>query len=155
MSGPHPVTTPCDANWSSRACTVPRATWSRRDASRTPMRGSARKSSRIRASSESMGLFTVLDCTYCAPDLLVVAQPDYQSHAPTVTVAEADQQSVADDFPISGMSHVHFAVGNARQAAHYYSTAFGMQRIAYRGPETGHRDAAEYVMASGSARFVL
>jgi 4-hydroxyphenylpyruvate dioxygenase len=53
------------------------------------------------------------------------------------------------------MSHVHFAVGNARQAAHYYSTAFGMQRIAYRGPETGHRDAAEYVMASGSARFVL
>ena len=64
-------------------------------------------------------------------------------------------QQTADAFPIQGMAYVQFAVGNARQAAHFYSTAFGMQRIAYRGPETGQRDHAEYVMASGSARFLL
>jgi 4-hydroxyphenylpyruvate dioxygenase len=59
------------------------------------------------------------------------------------------------DFPVQGMDHVRFAVGNARQAAHYYSTAFGMRCVAYRGPETGSRDVAEYVLAAGTARFVL
>ena len=57
------------------------------------------------------------------------------------------------DFPVLGMDHVRFAVGNARQAAHYYSTAFGMRCVAYRGPETGCRDLAEYVLEAGSARF--
>ena len=42
------------------------------------------------------------------------------------------------DFPVIGMDAVVFAVGNAKQAAHYYSTAFGMRRTAYRGPETGY-----------------
>jgi len=60
-----------------------------------------------------------------------------------------------DVFPLRGMDHVRFAVGNAKQAAHYYSTAFGMRLIAYRGPETGSRDLAEYVLASGAARFVF
>jgi 4-hydroxyphenylpyruvate dioxygenase len=60
-----------------------------------------------------------------------------------------------DPFPVIDMDHLRFAVGNARQAAHYYSTAFGMTRVAYRGPETGHRDHAEYVLMSGRARFVL
>ncbi|HEX6932506.1 MAG TPA: 4-hydroxyphenylpyruvate dioxygenase, partial [Streptosporangiaceae bacterium] len=55
----------------------------------------------------------------------------------------------------TGMDAVVFAVGNARQAAHYYSTAFGMTVVAYRGPETGCRDEAAYVLESGSARFVL
>ena len=53
------------------------------------------------------------------------------------------------------MDAVVFAVGNARQAAHYYSTAFGMRCVAYRGPETGCRDEAAYVLESGQARFVL
>ncbi len=53
------------------------------------------------------------------------------------------------------MDAVVFAVGNARQAAHYYSTAFGMRRAAYRGPETGCPDEAAYVLESGSARFVF
>ncbi len=61
----------------------------------------------------------------------------------------------ADEFPVTGMDAVVFAVGNARQAAHYYSTAFGMTVVAYRGPETGCRDEADYVLESGSARFVL
>ena len=60
-----------------------------------------------------------------------------------------------DAFPVTGTDAVVFAVGNARQAAHYYSTAFGMHCVAYRGPETGCRDEAAYVLESGRARFVL
>ena len=60
-----------------------------------------------------------------------------------------------DVFPVSGMDAVVFAVGNARQAAHYYSTAFGMQTVAYRGPETGDAAHATYVLRSGGARFVF
>ena len=60
-----------------------------------------------------------------------------------------------DDFPIKGWDHLRFYVGNAKQAAHYYSTAFGMERIAYRGPEQGFREHAEYVLKSGGVTFVL
>src|ERR1043165_6249279 len=60
-----------------------------------------------------------------------------------------------DPFPVKGVDHLAFLVGNARQAAHYYSTAFGMTLVAYRGPEQGYRDHAEYVLKSGSAIFVL
>ncbi len=61
----------------------------------------------------------------------------------------------ADEFPVTGMDAAVFAVGNARQAAHFYSTTFGMRCVAYRGPETGCRDEAAYVLESGSARFVF
>jgi len=60
-----------------------------------------------------------------------------------------------DEFPVTGMDAVVFAVGNARQAAHFYSTAFGMRCVAYRGPETGCREEAAYVLESGTARFVF
>lgn len=60
-----------------------------------------------------------------------------------------------DPFPVRGLDHIAFLVGNAKQAAHYYSTAFGMTCVAYRGPEQGHRDYSEYVLTSGSARFVF
>jgi 4-hydroxyphenylpyruvate dioxygenase len=53
------------------------------------------------------------------------------------------------------MDAIVFAVGNAKQAAHYYSTAFGMRRVAYKGPETGSPDEAAYVLESGVARFVV
>jgi len=59
------------------------------------------------------------------------------------------------DFPVNGMDAVVFAVGNARQAAYFYSAAFGMRCVAYRGPETGCRDEAAYVLESGTARFVF
>jgi 4-hydroxyphenylpyruvate dioxygenase len=68
------------------------------------------------------------------------------------------QESAAtaeDEFPVTGMDAAVFAVGNARQAAHFYSTAFGMRCVAYRGPETGCRDEAAYVLESGAARFVF
>jgi 4-hydroxyphenylpyruvate dioxygenase len=61
----------------------------------------------------------------------------------------------ADPFPVKGMDAIVFAVGNAKQAAHYYSTAFGMELVAYAGPENGSRETASYVLTSGSARFVL
>ncbi|MET9363127.1 4-hydroxyphenylpyruvate dioxygenase [Streptomyces sp. NPDC006632] len=61
----------------------------------------------------------------------------------------------ADPFPVKGMDAVVFAVGNAKQAAHYYSTAFGMKLVAYSGPENGSRETASYVLTSGGARFVL
>ena len=60
-----------------------------------------------------------------------------------------------DSFPIIGMDAVVFAVGNAKQAAHYYSTAFGMRRVAYRGPETGCPGRGGARPGSGSARFVF
>lgn len=60
-----------------------------------------------------------------------------------------------DAFPVKGMDAVVFAVGNAKQAAHYYSTAFGMRRVAYSGPENGSRETASYVLESGGARFVF
>ncbi len=62
---------------------------------------------------------------------------------------------MVDNFPVMGMDAVVFAVGNAKQAAHYYSTAFGMRRVAYKGPETGSRDEAVHVLESGGARFVF
>ncbi|BBC33554.1 putative 4-hydroxyphenylpyruvate dioxygenase [Streptomyces graminofaciens] len=66
-----------------------------------------------------------------------------------------DTARQADPFPVKGMDAVVFAVGNAKQAAHYYSTAFGMRLVAYSGPETGSRETASYVLENGSARFVL
>jgi 4-hydroxyphenylpyruvate dioxygenase len=73
----------------------------------------------------------------------------------TETSAAAPTAPAADEFPVTGMDAIVFAVGNARQAAHFYSTAFGMACVAYRGPETGCRDEAAYVLESGEARFVL
>ncbi len=68
---------------------------------------------------------------------------------------QQEAETAADEFPVTGMDAVVFAVGNARQAAHFYSTAFGMRCVAYRGPETGCRDEAAYVLESGDARFVF
>ncbi|WP_432140884.1 4-hydroxyphenylpyruvate dioxygenase [Streptomyces sp. bgisy084] len=72
---------------------------------------------------------------------------------PQPTTPGATRQ--ADPFPVKGMDAVVFAVGNAKQAAHYYSTAFGMKRVAYSGPENGSRETASYVLESGGARFVF
>jgi 4-hydroxyphenylpyruvate dioxygenase len=68
-------------------------------------------------------------------------------------IGAVPHDDAADPFPVIGMDHVRFFVGNAKQAAHYYSTAFGMTCVAYSGPETGSRDVAEYVLTSGKARF--
>jgi len=60
-----------------------------------------------------------------------------------------------DFLPLHGTDHVEFYVGNAKQASHFYRSAFGMQLVAYCGPETGVRDRASYVLEQGKVRFVL
>ena len=62
----------------------------------------------------------------------------------------------AQDFlPINGTDYVELYVGNAKQAAHYYKTAFGFQSLAYAGLETGVRDRVSYVLAQDKIRLVL
>ncbi len=62
----------------------------------------------------------------------------------------------AQDFlPINGTDYVELYVGNAKQAAHYYKTAFGFQSLAYAGLETGVRDHVSYVLAQDKIRLVL
>jgi 4-hydroxyphenylpyruvate dioxygenase len=60
-----------------------------------------------------------------------------------------------DFLPLNGTDYVEFYVGNAKQSAHYYRTAMGMSLVAYRGPETGTRDRASYLLQQGKIRFVL
>lgn len=61
----------------------------------------------------------------------------------------------ADFLPLNGTDYVEFYVGNAKQAAHFYKTAFGFQSLAYAGLETGVRDRASYVLAQDKIRIVL
>lgn len=62
----------------------------------------------------------------------------------------------AQDFlPLMGTDYVEFYVGNAKQAAHFYKTAFGFQSLAYAGLETGVRDRASYVLVQDKIRLVL
>ncbi|HVY75905.1 MAG TPA: 4-hydroxyphenylpyruvate dioxygenase [Puia sp.] len=62
----------------------------------------------------------------------------------------------AEDFlPLYGTDYIEFYVGNAKQAAHYYISAFGFEGIAYAGPETGQRDQASYVLRQNKLYFVL
>ncbi len=62
----------------------------------------------------------------------------------------------AEDFlPLLGTDYVEFYVSNAKQAAHYYKTAFGFQSLAYAGLETGMRDRSSYVLQQGKIRLVL
>jgi 4-hydroxyphenylpyruvate dioxygenase len=62
---------------------------------------------------------------------------------------------MTDLMPIQGYDHIEFFVGNAKQAAHYYRTAWGFTPVAYAGPETGVRDRASWVLEQGRIRFVL
>jgi 4-hydroxyphenylpyruvate dioxygenase len=62
----------------------------------------------------------------------------------------------AQDFlPLLGTDYVEFYVGNAKQAAHFYKTAFGFQSFAYAGLETGMKDRASYVLKQDKIRLVL
>jgi 4-hydroxyphenylpyruvate dioxygenase len=64
-------------------------------------------------------------------------------------------QTQEDFMPLLGIDHVEFYVGNARQAAYYYSKAFGFAVTAYSGPETKVRDRASWVLEQGDARYVF
>jgi len=62
----------------------------------------------------------------------------------------------AQDFlPLLGTDYVEFYVGNAKQAAHFYKTAFGFQSHAYRGLETGSKDSVSYVLTQDKIKLIL
>ncbi|WP_231402161.1 4-hydroxyphenylpyruvate dioxygenase [Panacibacter microcysteis] len=60
-----------------------------------------------------------------------------------------------DFLPLQGTDYVEFYVGNAKQAAHFYKTAFGFQSLAYAGPETGLKDRASYVVRQHKLTFMF
>ena len=75
---------------------------------------------------------------------------------PTTIAAPKSSPAVEADFlPLQGTDYVEFYVGNAKQAAHFYKTAFGFQSLAYSGPETGTKDRASYAIRQNKLTFVL
>ena len=147
--------TPRGRSRSSRAWTVPRATPSRRDASSTPIAGLGGEQldqpgvefvDRHAPSARAVVTMYRLYGRAISGSTVQIAQRSAETLAascgnePVRAHAEIASRGRTDEFPVKGMDAVVFAVGNARQAAHYYSTAFGMRCVAYRGPETGSRD---------------
>ena len=70
-------------------------------------------------------------------------------------VGLVDYDPSADPFPVTGWDSIVFVVGNATMTAHYYQSVWGMELVAYAGPETGNRDHKAFVLRSGSIRFVI
>src|SRR5213592_3022992 len=68
---------------------------------------------------------------------------------------QTSEQEHEDVMPLLGIDHVEYYVGNTRQAAFYYTKAFGFRIAAYAGPETKVRDRASYLLAQGDARLVM
>jgi len=71
------------------------------------------------------------------------------------TVQKPSTETQADFLPLQGTDYVELYVGNAKQAAHYYMSAFGFQALAYAGPETGVKDRASYVVRQHKLTFVV
>jgi 4-hydroxyphenylpyruvate dioxygenase len=73
----------------------------------------------------------------------------------SVEAPEKIDTQVKDFLPLHGTDYVEFYVGNAKQAAHFYKTAFGFESIAYAGPETGVKESVSYVLRQNKLTFVL
>jgi 4-hydroxyphenylpyruvate dioxygenase len=73
----------------------------------------------------------------------------------TQPIAAPEAAGVEDFMPMHGIDHVELYVGNAAQAAFYYTRALGFREIAYAGLETGLRDRASHVLEQGRIRMVL
>jgi 4-hydroxyphenylpyruvate dioxygenase len=73
----------------------------------------------------------------------------------TVISNTAAMDATQDFLPLQGTDYVEFYVGNAKQAAHFYKTAFGFQSLAYAGPETGVKDRASYAVRQNKLTFVF
>lgn len=73
----------------------------------------------------------------------------------TVVSTTTAQPAIQDFLPLQGTDYVEFYVGNAKQAAHFYKTAFGFQSLAYAGPETGVRDRVSYVVRQHKLTFMF
>ncbi len=70
-------------------------------------------------------------------------------------VGLVEYDASADPFPVSGWDALVWVVGNAVQTAHFFQSAFGMELVAYSGPENGNRDHKSFVLRSGSIKFVV
>ncbi len=81
------------------------------------------------------------------------ADLDLEQLKALVGLVEYDQTK--DRFPVTGWDALVFVVGNATQTSHFFQSAFGMELVAYSGPETGNRDHKAFVLRSGSCRFVI
>src|ERR1700686_110014 len=73
----------------------------------------------------------------------------------TIAAPQPSSPAEVDFLPLQGTDYVEFYVGNAKQAAHFYKTAFGFQSLAYSGPETGTKEKATYVIRQNKLTFVL
>lgn len=73
----------------------------------------------------------------------------------TATISGKKTETQQDFLPLQGTDYVEFYVGNAKQAAHYYMSAFGFQALAYAGPETGVKDKVSYAIRQNKLTFVL
>ena len=73
----------------------------------------------------------------------------------TIVAEQLKKHADTDFLPLLGTDYVEFYVGNAKQAAHFYMTAFGFQPLAYAGPETGVKDRASYAVRQNKLTFVL
>ncbi|MEY2498455.1 MAG: 4-hydroxyphenylpyruvate dioxygenase [Verrucomicrobiota bacterium] len=73
----------------------------------------------------------------------------------TIASPKSSSSAEVDFLPLQGTDYVEFYVGNAKQAAHFYKTAFGFQSLAYSGPETGTKEKASYVIRQNKLTFVL
>ncbi len=73
----------------------------------------------------------------------------------TSTIVNKSTAAQTDFLPLQGTDYVEFYVGNAKQAAHFYKTAFGFQSLAYAGPETGMKDKVSYVIRQHKLTFIL
>jgi 4-hydroxyphenylpyruvate dioxygenase len=80
---------------------------------------------------------------------------ELEPHQLRQLVGLVEYDASSDPFPVTGWDAVEWAVGNATQSAHFYQSAFGMELVAYSGPETGNRDHQAYVLRSGAIHFVL
>lgn len=82
-----------------------------------------------------------------------LAELDLDTLKQLVGLVEYDDRE--DPFPVTGWDAAVWVVGNATQSAHFFISAFGMELVAYSGPETGNRDHLAYVLRSGAVRFVV
>ena len=73
----------------------------------------------------------------------------------TITTNTVQKNNTVDFLPLQGTDYVEFYVGNAKQAAHFYKTAFGFQSLAYAGPETGIKDKVSYVVRQNKLTFMF
>ena len=73
----------------------------------------------------------------------------------SIAIQKIKEQTSNDFLPLHGTDYVEFYVGNAKQAAHFYKTAFGFKSLAYAGPETGVKDKVSYVLQQNKLTFVL